>query len=319
VNILASGVGKRNALLRLISNECATNGMALHGADAAEFPPARVDTSAFHRLPVSDSPTFRAEYAELLRNQKIAAHLTLIDPEIPVLAQLDEAKQTPGSMFVQTAQSSAVACEDKYAFFCRMNEYGVPTIETTLEPLHQTPFIRKDRRGSASSGFQVFETSASKIDDERPGDYIYQPFCFGDHHCIDAYFSLFSNNLVDICVKRVIHKSRGESYVLESVAPTRFIEMVRSIADALPLRGIVNIDVFDENGVLRVMEVNCRIGGNYPATQKFGCNLLAPMFREILQKSEAPFAPTNYDDGQMVVKYFDFSEPLAHGPGGFRR
>lgn len=79
------------------------------------------------------------------------------------------------------------------------------------------------------------------------------------------------------------------------------------------MRGIVNFDIYDEAGELRVMEVNCRIGGNYPASHAFGCNLLRHLFAEIFDDGDVRLSSSSYKVGQRIAKYFEFSSPFKLG------
>ncbi|KJV43328.1 hypothetical protein VH88_01130 [Brevundimonas sp. KM4] len=236
--------------------------------------------------------------------------MTLIDPEI---VSLGEIEGEADALYLHPAASTAAICEDKYHFFETMRANGIATIPTSLTPLNQTPFIRKDRTGSAASGFKVYsETTDTETVRQNARDprYIYQPFCSGRHYCIDAYFSIRDARLIDLCVKEVLAKANGESYLLRSVPRDRFIGMLDAVATVLPMRGIVNFDIYDEDGELKIMEVNCRIGGNYPASHAFGVNLLRPMLTEVCGRHlPSDGVRANYAADQVIAKYIGFSVP----------
>src|SRR5690606_2307770 len=129
--------------------------------------------------------------------------------------------------------------------------------------------------------------------------------------CVDAYFSIASGRLIDLCAKEVLNKANGESYLLRSVAAERFVEIVTAVAEAIPLRGIVNLDIYDD-GELRVMEVNCRVGGNYPASHAFGCNLLRRLVDGVADGDTADrLDMSTVSLGAHVAKYFEFSPAFA--------
>lgn len=310
--IVVSGIGKRNALLALLGAECAVRGIDVVGCDAIEWPPARIAVTEFKRVPPAREPSFALAYADMLKRSAASAFLTLIDPEIVPLGEMEVAGATEGALFLHPVSTTARICEDKYRFFEVMKDAGISTIPTFLGPPEVGPFIRKDRSGSAGSGFQIYQVSpgpdalGSQIE---AGRYVYQPFCHGRHHCVDAYFSIRDGALRGFCAKEVLVKSNGESYLLESVDRERFRPIIEAIAEVLPMRGIVNFDIYDDDGVLAVMEVNCRIGGNYPASHAFGCNLLAQLLDESFEGVAASMN-TDVRAGQKVAKYFAFSPPF---------
>jgi hypothetical protein len=247
----------------------------------------------------------------LLRNE-VFAHFTIIDPEIPLWGEIEEESPDTFSRLLQPSRRAAVICEDKYAFFLAAKSSGIPVLETYLSAPAFFPYIRKDRRGSAASGFRVYRTPADEMAEESigSGDFIYQPFCGGSHFCVDAYYSLDAGNLVDFCVKEVLVKSNGESYLLRSCPRDGFGEILRMAGELLPLKGIVNFDILDDSGTLKVLEINCRIGGNYPASHRFGCNLLERCFDELFSSldQQKPVAP--YPTDRVIAKYFAFTAPL---------
>jgi predicted ATP-grasp superfamily ATP-dependent carboligase len=250
---------------------------------------------------------FARRYAEVLAQHDAAGFLTLIDPEITVLGELTSREVLGNAVFLHPALEAARVCEDKYAFNERMDAHGIRHVPTSLTIPESYPYIRKDRRGSGASGFHVVDTP----DDvgESQGDLVFQPFHGGQHHCIDAYFSIHSGTLVDCCAKEVLAKHEGESYLLRSVSRAPFVELVRQVGKALPMRGIVNLDVYDDGSGPTVMEVNCRIGGNYPAAHAFGTNLMSHVVSELLDGAPVEESFSDYVEGAYVSKYIGFSEP----------
>lgn len=310
--VLISGIGKRNHLLHLLAHECAVNHVELIGCDASPLAPARDELLRFEQLPFAGDHVFGQRYSQLLVQYEVAAYLTLIDPEITILGELASQGTLGEALFLHPFAETARVCEDKFAFYERMEAHGIPTVPTFLSPPQTYPHIRKDRRGSRSSGFRVFHSpidSRSSGDAESDAEYIYQPFCAGQHYCVDAYFSVHSGALVDFCVKEVLNKQDGESYLLRSVSRARFIDLLRQVGQELPLRGIVNLDVYDDGNGVTLMEINCRIGGNYPASHAVGANLLRHLMREVVDGIAVSEAFSEYAVGMFVSKFIGFSDP----------
>lgn len=304
MKVLVSGIGKRNALIRLLKSTARSFEIDILGGDANDIPPARFEVDKFLNLPSANEEKFIVNYFSKIRNDEIDACITLIDPEIPFLGDIEGMSTI---RVFHPKKDISLLCQDKYDFFCAAEKAGIPTIKTMLEPPDVYPFIRKDRCGSAASGFAVYTDKKTYIDSNKGGNYIYQPYCSGRHFCIDAYVSYYTGNLVDLCIKEVLSKKGGESFLLKSVTSDEIIFFVEKICRWLPLKGIVNFDIYEEQGELKIMEINCRIGGNYPASHAFGCDLLSLFFREI--SDAEPCAPkfSSYEADQLVAKYFEFS------------
>lgn len=310
--LAVSGIGKRNGLLELLRPLAAERGLSILGLDADEFPPARVTVDHFARVPGAKELDFVDQYARALHNFNAVGHLTLIDPEIPVLGAIRDVR----SRYLNPTSDSSILCEDKYVFHQFLDQVGIPSVPTYLSPPTKLPFIVKDRRGSAASGFRVYknETDMDNFDLlSRDGNSVYQPYVGGEHLCVDALFALEEGYLVDLCVKKVIDKKNGESFLVESVAPGPISELVKDLSRHIPFRGIVNLDIYQMSHAddLLVMEVNCRIGGNYPASHLFGCDMISKLLLE-LQTGRSPsrYKHPNYQVGMRVGKYYGFTRPF---------
>lgn len=68
--------------------------------------------------------------------------------------------------------------------------------------------------------------------------------------------------------------------------------------------------MYEVDGQLKLVEINCRIGGNYPVSHSTGCNLLQYMFKELIDGAPVPQTLSKYQENKIVVKYFDFSPPF---------
>jgi hypothetical protein len=305
------GIGKRNALLELIKLECLEVQVRLIGYDASNCCPARdAVTPEFFTVPLASSTTYLGTVTDLLAANHSIGHLSIIDPEILPLGQLEQ-QGTTSSQLLNAPYATALVCQDKLLFYQALKDSSIAVMPTSLEPIFDYPFITKDRLGSGASGFKVFGNAEDKPTPIDTVKTVYQPFCDGRHYCIDAYYSIYTDRLIDFCAKEVLSKSNGESYSLCSVSPDIFFDLLHGISEVLPMRGIVNLDIHEQNGKLIVLDLNCRIGGNYPASHSFGCNLIKPMLRELLTKSPAEPHFSPYVQNKVISKYFAFTQPYT--------
>lgn len=308
--LLISGIGKRNYLLSLLKAECSNLGIKIVGADANLFPPARVEVDEFCQLPYASDPSFIERYKEVISQYNIDAGITLIDPEITIISNAQERGELGSFNFLHPTYQSAILCEDKLDFAKKLKSRGIGHVSSFETPPDIDIFISKDRYGSAASGFFVHKNN-SFVPTDRNDNIIYQPFISGIHYCVDAYFDLATSNLRDICVKEVLDKSSGESFLVKSVNPSPFLEICYDINDTIPLRGIVNLDIYEHDGQYLCMEVNCRIGGNYPASHGFGVNLIRHLLKDSIGAGTQLTGATQYEQGLFVGKYYAFTEPFS--------
>ena len=90
-----------------------------------------------------------------------------------------------------------------------------------------------------------------------------------------------TDNALVTCVSKRSSTSATARVICCAAAPqTASSKSCDRVSDVVRMRGIVNLDIYDVNGHLAVMEVNARIGGNYPASHVLGVNLLRHVFAE---------------------------------------
>jgi predicted ATP-grasp superfamily ATP-dependent carboligase len=235
--------------------------------------------------------------------------MTLNDRELSALAINRIEDRAPKLTNVLHPSSSAIqVCGDKFEFAQMCANLNIPHFNTYLNPLIEYPQICKDRYGSAASGFRVFNDNQTIDEVREVENLVFQKYSTGFHYCVDAYFSIMNHKLIDFCVKKILLKSNGESFIMQSMEPDKFMYLMKLVEASLELRGIVNLDIYEEEGVLRIMEVNTRIGGNYPASHKFGCNLLEHLLRELTEEKPLDVCQSHYRVGVTIAKYFDFVE-----------
>ena len=303
------GIGQRNALLDLLKIECRSANLDLIGYDASPNCPAKqaVDPN-FYTVPYAHLPQYLEAVEGLLEENNSLGHFSIIDPEIPPLCRLEMQHPEFPSTLLNATYSTALICEDKWLLHETLANSSIQVMPTSTKPIFDFPFICKDRSGSSASGFRVFANPTDSVGLLEDDHVIYQPYCDGAHYCVDAYYSIREGLLIDFCVKEVLHKSKGESYTLRSECPLEFVELLHGIADILPMRGIVNFDIYKYKGEYVVMDINCRIGGNYPASHSFGCNLVKPMLDDLLGKELAIPSYGNYSTNQTISKYLTFTQ-----------
>lgn len=308
--LLVSGIGRRNHLLRLLTEECHTRGIEVVGCDASPQAAARWEVARFEVLPFASDPTYERAYARVLEKHEPIAYLTLLDPEITALGMLSSSAPFSDAAFLHPSWGTATVCEDKFTFAKHLESRGLPGIPTFLSPIDTFPQIRKDRRGSGASGFCIYPDPGSLPRDANDASFVYQPLRTDRYFCIDAYYSMHTGELVDCCVKEVTTRKNGESLVVRTVSREPFLDLLRGVAEALPLRGIVNFDIFGDEQNPALMEINCRISGNYPATHAFGVNLLEHMLREVVDGvtlEASNFSP--YELDSWISSYPEFTRP----------
>ena len=302
--ILISGIGKRNSFVRILNSLAKKFNIDIIGADCSNKPPARIEVNKFYKILPAYNKNFRKNLNSIIKKNKINACISLIDPEIPFLSDVEKLSQV--RMFHPNNQISSL-CEDKYKFYLSAKKAGISTIQTSIKPFKKYPFIVKDRFGSASSGFKIIFNKNFYDYNLVNNNYVFQPYCDGRHFCVDAYVSYYTGDLIDFCIKEVLNKKNGESFVFRSIISKKITSFVEEICCWLPFKGFINFDIYEDQGILKLMEINCRVGGNYIASHKFGCNLIDFFLSEVTNSSPTFKSYSNYKKNKYVFKFYEFS------------
>lgn len=161
MNILLTSAGRRVQVVQyfkkelwgkgnIIATDCDITAPALHFADRYE------------QAPKIDDPFYFSFLQEMIIKYDVQAVLSLIDPELSLLAAHKEDFNKMNTIAVISDQEVTSLCLDKRLTYEFLKRQGIPCIPTyiTLEEVEQAllckemsfPIIVKPRRGSASIG-----------------------------------------------------------------------------------------------------------------------------------------------------------------------
>ncbi len=309
-SIIVFGIGRRNHLIELIKDECHKRNIDLIGCDASPYAAARSIVDGFYQVPYASDASYLTACESLVRRLTPLMYLTIIDPEVSALGQITTGNPNLTSIYGNTEMKSALLCEDKLNFYKYLKSRNVSVVETSETPVFNIPFIEKDRKGSCGSNFVIHKDNANIAQIEGR---IFQPLINGQHYCIDAYFDLFSGELIELCAKEVIEKRNGETYVAKIVNRDQFTDLIQSASNAISFKGIVNFDIWKHQDELIIMEINARIGGNYPMSHMTGCNLVGLLLDQLIGDKCPKKFSLKVGEGDIYSKSFYVNKIITIG------
>ena len=101
---------------------------------------------------------------------------------------------------------------------------------------------------------------------------IIQEFLNGIELGVDCYVDMINNKPVVSFLKQKIRLRSGETDKSKSVEDDALIRLIEDLVVKLKLRGPIDIDVFNVDGVYYILEVNPRFGGGYVHAHECGIN-----------------------------------------------
>lgn len=300
-NILLSSVGRRTYLVdwfkKALKNEgavCVTNSSPLTPAFCA------ADDAAISPLIYSDDYIpFLIKYCS---EHQVGAVFPLFDIDIPILAANAELLTSAGILPMVPTEAFSKECSDKFLTAMLLGKSGIPHPKTYLgyESYMQAvsqgeagfPAFVKPRWGMGSIGIGKavdvaelaslcdvarHQISTTYLQYESACDLenavVIQPALSGQEYGMDVINDL-QGHYCNCVVRKKVAMRAGETDVADVVpADDRFVQLARRLSALSCHPGNMDVDIFDVDGTLYVLELNARFGGGYPFSQASGVDL----------------------------------------------
>lgn len=312
MNILILSAGTRNKIVQYFKETIGETGRVI-ATDCSNLAPAVYEADAFHLVPRITAPGYLDVILDICKKEKIDGVFSLIDPELSLLAKEKERFLAVGTTPVISPYELVETCFDKYRMFQMLCEMGIPTGKCYMdkEEFFQAgeegeityPVFVKPVRGSASLNINQV-TSKQEIETlfERYDDLMIQEFMHGQEYGADVYIDMLSGKCTSIFLKKKIRMRAGETDKSVSVKNPALFEMIQNFVEKCGFCGMIDIDLFEQNGTFYISEVNPRFGGGYPHAYACGVNMPDQMIRN-LQGKENPVTIGEYREGICMMKY----------------
>lgn len=311
-NILILSAGTRDKVVQYFKKALAGRGQVI-ATDCSEYAPAIYEADDYELVPRITEPGYVERILEICRRRQITGVLSLIDPELSLLAANKERFLEIGTTPVVPDAETVELCFDKYAMYEKLTELGFatgkcfPDRETFFEAAEAGtigyPVFVKPVCGSAS-------ISISKAPDRetveflcsREEDLMIQEFMDGQEYGADVYIDLLSGEVVSIFVKKKLKMRAGETDKAVSVKDEALFSLLCDFVKKMGFRGIIDIDLFEIGGKWYISEVNPRFGGGYPHAYACGVNVPELIINNLEGRINEP-AVGNYEAGMVMMKY----------------
>lgn len=312
MNLLILSCGTRNKIVQYFKKEFECEGKVV-ATDMSEFAPALYEADKHYLVPRITEPNYIDIILDICEKEKINGVLSLIDPELSLLA---ENKNRFDEIGVTIIGSSYELCErtlDKMQMFRWLKENGYKCANSYtdkdlfLADLNAGkitfPVFVKPARGSAS-------ISISKADDLETALFLFdsgenmmiQEFLHGQEIGADVYIDLISGEVVSVFTKKKLLMRAGETDKSVSFKDEKLFALIEEFVLKSGFRGQIDIDIFEIDGEYYISEVNPRFGGGYPHAFESGCNHMALIKKNLSGKANDKNIG-NYKENIYMMKY----------------
>lgn len=312
MNILILSAGTRNKIVQYFKETLKEEGKVIV-TDCSNLAPAVYEADAFYLVPRITAPEYLDNILAICQEEKIDGVFSLIDPELTLLAKEKDRFLEIGTTPVISPYELVETCFDKYRMFEMLRRMGIPTGQCYMEKekFYQAkregsieyPVFVKPVRGSASLNInKVYSDRELETLFERYDDLMIQEFMKGQEYGADVYVDMLSGKCTSIFLKKKIRMRAGETDKSVSVKNPMLFELIQNFVEKCGFCGMIDIDLFEQNGTFYFSEVNPRFGGGYPHAYACGVNMPEQMIRNLAGK-ENPVAIGEYREGICMMKY----------------
>lgn len=312
MNVLILSAGTRDKVVQYFKKALRGRGKII-ATDMSDIAPAVYEADKFYQVPRMTAPGYIDVIFEICKKEEISAVLTLIDPELSLLAKHAAEFEALG---VTIIGSSFELCErslDKYEMYKWLVQHGYKCAKSYMEldEFKQAvadgevtyPVFVKPACGSAS-------ISISKAADEEVTEFLYkhgkgmmiQEFLKGQEIGADVYIDMITGNVVSIFTKKKLVMRAGETDKAVSFKDEKLFALIERFVTESGYRGQIDIDIFEIAGEYYISEVNPRFGGGYPHAYESGCDHMRLIVNNLEGKINEKHIG-EYAEGIYMMKY----------------
>lgn len=312
INILLLSVGTRNKIVEYFVKTLNGNGNVI-AADMNQLAPALYTADQFYIVPEMNEPDYLETIFSICKKEKINGLLSLIDPELSLLAAREEEFKRLGVTVIGSCYHLCEMSLDKYQMFCWLEEHGYRTAKSYID---RQEFYRDEGQGKVT--YPVFvkpvkgsaSVSISKVYDKETLELLFaheeglmiQEFLDGTEFGADVYVDLVSEEVVSIFTKKKIKMRAGETDKAVSWKDEKLFALIERFVKEAGYLGQIDIDIFDVGGEYYISEVNPRFGGGYPHAYECGADHMKLILANLEGKENHKCVPS-YEEGVYFMKY----------------
>lgn len=312
INILILSCGTRNKIVEYFKNELNGKGKVI-ATDCSELAPALYEADEYFIVPRMIEEGYLEKILSICKENKIDAVLSLIDPELSLLAENKSKFLEIGTLPIVSDYDVVELCFDKYKMYEFLVENNFKTIKSYVDKdlfykdvesgLINYPVFVKPVKGSASININKVQTKDEiELLFKYNDNLIIQEFMDGIEYGADTYIDMLSEEPVAIFIKEKIKMRAGETDKSVSFKDDKLFDLISRFVTKAGFKGIIDIDIFKIKGEYYISEVNPRFGGGYPHAYESGVNIPKMIINNIEKKINKNQI-SEYEDGIYMMKY----------------
>lgn len=315
-NLLILSVGTRNKIVQYFRDALRGEGLVI-STDMSELAPALYEADKHYIVPPMNAPNYLDIIYKICKENKINGVLSLIDPELSLLAAHVDDFKALGTTVIGSSYELCEMSLDKYAMYQWLSSHGYKCAKSWMdkEAFYEAidrgeasyPVFVKPAKGSASISIsKVYDKETVEVLFKHKDGLMIQEFLDGQEIGADVYIDMISKEVVSIFTKNKIKMRAGETDKAVSFKNEKLFKYIEEFVLEAGYTGQIDIDIFDIDGKYYISEVNPRFGGGYPHAYESGCDHMSLINNNLCDIANEPLIG-EYDAGIYMMKYNEIS------------
>ena len=282
MNILLLSVGTRNKVIQYFKKAVGEQGRII-ATDMSELAPAIYEADKFYIVPRITTEGYIDIILDICQKEQINGVLSLIDPELSLLAENVEKFATIGVTVIGSSYELCERALDKMEMYEWLRSHGYRCAKSYTDKAKfyadveageiDYPVFVKPVRGSASIAIsKVYDQETVELLFKHSDNLMIQEYLNGQEIGADLYIYMISGEVISIFTKKKIVMRAGETDKAVSFKDEKLFDLIERFCKESGWHGQIDIDIFEINGEYYISEVNPRFGGGYPHAYECGCN-----------------------------------------------
>lgn len=311
-NFLILAAGTRNKVVQYFKKTFEGQGRVV-ATDANNLGPAIYDADKYYIVPPITDVGYIDIILDICKKEKISGVLSLIDPELSLLAANKEKFSEIGTTIIGSSYDLCEMSLDKMQMYEWLINHNYNCARSWIKKNEfydavergevSYPVFVKPYRGSASINIsKVYDKETIEVLFKYEKDLMIQEYLKGQEIGADVYIDMVSGEVVSIFTKKKIKMRAGETDKAVSFKDTKLFDLIERFVKEAGYRGQIDIDIFDIDGEYFISEVNPRFGGGYPHAYECGCDHMKLILNNLMEKINTKNIG-NYKEDVYMMKY----------------
>ena len=312
MNFLILAAGTRNKVVQYFRKTFEGIGMVV-ATDASELGPAIYDADKYYIVPSITETRYIDVILDICKKEKINGVLSLIDPELSLLAENEEKFKKIGTKIIGSSYELCEMSLDKMRMYHWLTNHGYDCARSWInkEEFYKAvddgeityPVFVKPCRGSASLSItKAYDKETVELLFAHNNNLMIQEFMTGQEIGADVYIDMITGEVVSIFTKKKLKMRAGETDKAVSFKDPALFNLIEKFVIEAGYKGEIDIDIFYINGKYYISEINPRFGGGYPHAYESGVDHIKLILNNLRGYANKKNIGA-YEEGVYMMKY----------------